>query len=69
MAPKRTLKLHCPTCKAVVTSSDPEFPFCSERCRRIDLGKWASGGYVIRSPVQDTSDDALDSGSDVSNEN
>ncbi len=22
-------------------------PFCSERCKLIDLGKWASGEYVI----------------------
>jgi endogenous inhibitor of DNA gyrase (YacG/DUF329 family) len=35
---------------------DPEFPFCSERCRLIDLGKWASGAYVVSSPVRDTSD-------------
>ena len=34
-------------------SADPEFPFCSERCRTIDLGKWASGAYVIPSPVTD----------------
>ena len=31
--------------------NEPEFPFCSERCRMIDLGKWASGGYVISSPL------------------
>jgi hypothetical protein len=23
------------------------FPFCSERCRDVDLGKWLTGGYVI----------------------
>ena len=56
MARKRTLKLHCPTCKKPVKSLDPDFPFCSDRCRLIDLGKWASGAYVISSPVQDTSD-------------
>lgn len=28
-------------------------PFCSDRCRRIDLGKWASGAYVISSPIHD----------------
>jgi len=33
--------------------SDPEFPFCGERCRLIDLGKWASGGYVISTPLND----------------
>jgi uncharacterized protein len=49
----RKLKLKCPICKEPVTSKDAEFPFCSDRCRLIDLGKWASGGYVISSPVQD----------------
>jgi len=56
MARKRTLKLHCPICKKPVKIKDAEFPFCSPRCRLIDLGKWASGGYVISSPVQDTSE-------------
>jgi endogenous inhibitor of DNA gyrase (YacG/DUF329 family) len=36
-----------------VLASEPEYPFCSERCRTIDLGKWASGGYVISSPLND----------------
>jgi endogenous inhibitor of DNA gyrase (YacG/DUF329 family) len=53
MPPKRALKLRCPICKKIVKSADPEFPFCSDRCRTIDLGKWASGGYVIASPVDD----------------
>jgi uncharacterized protein len=56
MARKRTLNLQCPICKKPVRSKDTEFPFCSDRCRRTDLGKWASGAYVISSPVQDTSD-------------
>jgi endogenous inhibitor of DNA gyrase (YacG/DUF329 family) len=56
MARKRTLNLRCPICKKVVKSNDAEFPFCSDRCRTIDLGKWASGAYRISSPVQDTSD-------------
>jgi uncharacterized protein len=54
---KRTVKLRCPICKNPVKSSDAEFPFCSERCRTIDLGKWASGQYVISSPLRDTDDD------------
>ncbi|MBI4464718.1 MAG: DNA gyrase inhibitor YacG [Acidobacteria bacterium] len=33
----------CPICKRSVRPSDPEFPFCSERCRTMDLGNWASG--------------------------
>jgi len=30
-----------------------DFPFCSDRCRKIDLGKWASGVYKISSPILD----------------
>ena len=60
MARKRALKLKCPICKKSVQAKDPEFPFCSERCRLIDLGKWASGGYVISAPVSDTNDDVQD---------
>lgn len=53
MPRKRTLKLRCPICKTTVKSGDPEFPFCSDRCRTIDLGKWASGGYVISTKIND----------------
>ena len=58
MAKKRTSKLKCPICKQPVTSTAGDFPFCSERCRVIDLGKWASGQYVVSSPALDSSDDA-----------
>ena len=64
MARKRTLNLQCPTCKKPVKSGDADFPFCSDRCRLIDLGKWASGAYVISSPVQDTSDGMPDNSDD-----
>jgi endogenous inhibitor of DNA gyrase (YacG/DUF329 family) len=49
MPRKPNLKLRCPICKKVVKSSDADFPFCSDRCRTVDLGKWASGEYVIPS--------------------
>ena len=42
----------CPICKKEVQRGDPEFPFCSERCRVIDLGNWASGKYVISTPAK-----------------
>jgi len=60
----RKLNLKCPICKKPVTSQDAEFPFCGERCRLIDLGKWASGAYVISSPVQDTNEALEDSSGD-----
>jgi endogenous inhibitor of DNA gyrase (YacG/DUF329 family) len=56
MPRKRSIKVRCPICKKPVKSTDPEFPFCGERCRTIDLGKWASGDYVISSPARDTTD-------------
>jgi hypothetical protein len=61
MPSKRTLKLRCPICKKVVKSADPEFPFCSDRCRTIDLGKWASGAYVLASPVTDSDEQIRES--------
>ena len=45
--------MRCPTCRTVVAEKDEDFPFCSDRCRVIDLGKWASGGYRISSPILD----------------
>ena len=48
-----TKPLHCPICKKLVPLTSPEVPFCSERCRTIDLGKWASGDYKISSPILD----------------
>jgi uncharacterized protein len=56
MPRKGSIKMQCPTCKKRVKRTDPDFPFCSERCRLLDLGKWASGAYVISSPLHDTSD-------------
>jgi endogenous inhibitor of DNA gyrase (YacG/DUF329 family) len=39
----------CPVCAARVewSASSAYRPFCSERCRLIDLGQWASEGYRI----------------------
>jgi len=42
---KRTFK--CPQCKQAVEKDAPHFPFCGERCRLIDLGKWANQEYSI----------------------
>jgi endogenous inhibitor of DNA gyrase (YacG/DUF329 family) len=53
MAKKKSVSLRCPTCRKIVLAGEPDFPFCSARCRVIDLGKWVSGGYVISTPVND----------------
>ena len=52
--PKTKLSsLRCPICRKIVLRSEAEFPFCSDRCQLIDLGKWASGGYVISTRLTD----------------
>jgi len=46
----RVPTVNCPTCGAEVRWSDaasPWRPFCSARCRGIDLGDWASNRFVI----------------------
>ncbi len=48
-----TKTLPCPICKKPVALDSADVPFCSDRCRVIDLGKWASGDYKISSPVLD----------------
>jgi endogenous inhibitor of DNA gyrase (YacG/DUF329 family) len=54
MAKKKKLRsLRCPTCRVLVMRDAESFPFCSDRCRVIDLGKWASGGYVISTKIND----------------
>ncbi|MGP0628772.1 DNA gyrase inhibitor YacG [Nitrospina sp. 32_T5] len=40
--------LKCPTCrKRTEKEGNAFFPFCSERCRLADLGKWLDGAYAI----------------------
>jgi uncharacterized protein len=45
------IRRRCPICSkpfAVARIDDlPSFPFCSERCRLIDLGRWIDGAYAI----------------------
>ncbi|MFL6386519.1 MAG: DNA gyrase inhibitor YacG [Terriglobales bacterium] len=53
MPKKKLLSLRCPICRTLVLRTQEDFPFCSERCRTIDLGKWASGGYVISTKIND----------------
>src|SRR4030095_9925140 len=43
------MRLKCPICKKKVAWKDNPFrPFCSDRCRMTDLGKWASDAYRIK---------------------
>lgn len=42
-------EVKCPQCGrlALYDPKNPYRPFCSERCKLIDLGQWASEGYKI----------------------
>jgi uncharacterized protein len=52
------MKRHCPICRKPTDSeTNADFPFCSERCRLLDLGNWASEKYVISNPVFDESEE------------
>lgn len=48
--PRRTVR--CPTCggPSVYAPSNAFRPFCSERCKNIDLGAWASEAYRVAAP-------------------
>lgn len=49
--------LFCPICKKPVRarSENPAFPFCTPRCKMVDLGKWVNEEY--RMPAEDADDD------------
>ena len=45
------MKMRCPICKQSVTWEDNAFrPFCSERCKMIDLDNWLEGRYRVPAP-------------------
>jgi endogenous inhibitor of DNA gyrase (YacG/DUF329 family) len=52
-------KVPCPTCgePSVYAPSNPWRPFCSERCRSVDLGAWASESYRVPSPPEPSDDE------------
>jgi endogenous inhibitor of DNA gyrase (YacG/DUF329 family) len=49
---------HCPTCKTeFIEKLQNVWPFCSARCKEVDLGRWLRGDYAI--PVVDPVEDDL----------
>jgi endogenous inhibitor of DNA gyrase (YacG/DUF329 family) len=49
----------CPTCGKVMAGSLdkwPQFPFCSPRCRLIDLGRWLGEDYGL--PAEEPEDES-----------
>ena len=54
------MELECPICGRDVALDGEYMPFCSDRCRIIDLGNWASEKYVISTPAPLPDDEESD---------
>ncbi|RME32697.1 MAG: DNA gyrase inhibitor YacG [Deltaproteobacteria bacterium] len=57
------IKVRCPRCGTMAPyQGNPDRPFCSDRCRKIDLGAWADESYRIpvAGPAADANGDSLD---------
>jgi uncharacterized protein len=52
-------RLRCPTCQRAIQWSDqfPYRPFCSDRCRLIDLGAWLSEKHAIPDDAPEAADE------------
>jgi uncharacterized protein len=66
MSTKPTI-VKCPACggKSVFAASNPWRPFCSERCKQIDFGGWASEQFRVAGKLEDLDPGEL---SDLSSE-
>jgi len=49
------MQVPCPTCNKIVIwgKASPWRPFCSERCRLIDLGDWLEEKNTISEPLEE----------------
>ena len=57
--------VNCPKCKKPSAIGRPYSPFCSERCKLLDLGAWAKEEYRLKGePLPDISTEDMDMGSD-----
>jgi len=52
------MQITCPLCKKITTWEENPFrPFCSERCKLIDLGAWAKEEYRIEGKEEEEEDE------------
>jgi len=52
------MQITCPLCKKITTWEENPFrPFCSERCKLIDLGSWAKEEYRITGKKEEEEDE------------
>ena len=55
--PQQEAGPQCPICHALVRAESKIFPFCSPRCKLIDLGRWLGGRYRIETSHDETDRD------------
>jgi uncharacterized protein len=53
-------KSHCPQCGKVIEQSDSNLPFCSSRCKLLDLGAWSSERYRIAAVEQENESEEIE---------
>jgi uncharacterized protein len=56
-------KVRCPICEKNMPGHYkewPDYPFCSPRCRKIDLGRWLGENYRVPTDEQQRSEDDVD---------
>lgn len=47
MNSEKSTQYKCPECSSAFQTKESFFPFCSERCKLVDLGAWANEEYRI----------------------
>jgi uncharacterized protein len=59
-SPTRVRWVRCPACakQALYSTESPARPFCSPRCRSVDLGAWASESYRVAADNPPEANDA-----------
>lgn len=58
--------MQCPVCKKKVAFKSENMPFCSDRCRILDLADWATEKHVISTPAhRNDFEDELEAQADV----
>ncbi len=55
-----TSVFRCPTCQKAVLEASKLFPFCCDRCRLLDLGKWLNEEYKVTRPLKPQTDAQAD---------
>jgi endogenous inhibitor of DNA gyrase (YacG/DUF329 family) len=54
-------QIRCPTCgKRFESQQSPAMPFCSERCRLLDLGRWLGERYGVPCEAEEVADEPDD---------